>query len=109
MRCDYLHITVGVLAIAITACSESSVPPTASLKRVPAPAVHATADDDEPALDVPLAGLTADQLDRFNRGRAIFSRVFDAQGGLGPSERQPRRAIASAGCPQTSAPRSLPI
>jgi len=40
---------------------------------------------DEPQLDVPLPGLTAEQLDRFNRGRLVFSRVFDAQSGLGPS------------------------
>jgi hypothetical protein len=36
---------------------------------------HAAADDDDVQLDVP-AGLTAAELDRFNRGRAAFSRVF---------------------------------
>ena len=84
MHCDYLRISAGALALAIVACTESNPPPTAALQR-PAPAGHASAEDDEVALDVPLAGLTAAQLDRFNRGRVVFSRVFDAQSGLGPS------------------------
>jgi CxxC motif-containing protein (DUF1111 family) len=32
----------------------------------------------------PLRGLTADELDRFERGRAAFSRVFTPETGLGP-------------------------
>jgi CxxC motif-containing protein (DUF1111 family) len=84
MHCDFPRISAGALALAIVACSESSAPPTATLRH-PAPAARASADVDEAALDVPLAGLTAAQLDRFNRGRVVFSRVFDAQSGLGPS------------------------
>jgi CxxC motif-containing protein (DUF1111 family) len=84
MRCDFLRISAGALVLAIVACSESNPPPTAALQR-PAPAGHASAEDDEVALDVPLTGLTPAQLDRFNRGRVVFSRVFDAQSGLGPS------------------------
>jgi CxxC motif-containing protein (DUF1111 family) len=85
MRCDcLLSLTAGALAVALTACSEAPTPPIASSIRPVGSAVHET-DPDEPQLDVPLAGLTTAQLDRFNRGRTVFSRVFDAQSGLGPS------------------------
>jgi len=32
----------------------------------------------------PIAGLTAEQLGRFRRGRAVFDSVFTPQAGLGP-------------------------
>ena len=83
MQRDFLRIAAGAFALAIVACSETS-PPTAPLRH-PGPSARASADNDDVTLDVPLAGLTAAQLDRFNRGRIVFSRVFDAQSGLGPS------------------------
>jgi len=83
MHRDFLRIAAGAFALAIVACSETS-PPTAPLRH-PGPSARASADNDDVTLDVPLAGLTAAQLDRFNRGRIVFSRVFDAQSGLGPS------------------------
>ena len=51
-------------------------------------------EPDEVRLDVPLAGLTRAQLDRFNRGRDVFARVFTDETGLGPSF----NSDACAGC-----------
>lgn len=42
------------------------------------------ADEEVVDLTLPLAGLTAAELNRFNQGRAVFERVFTEQSGLGP-------------------------
>jgi len=72
------------LALALAACTDT--PPPSSPNRPPPSARATLADgDDDVQLDVPLAGLTAAELDRFNRGRVVFSRVFTEAEGLGPS------------------------
>jgi CxxC motif-containing protein (DUF1111 family) len=84
MRCDcVLRVSAGALALALIACRDAPTPPTASLLRPAAQPVRET--DSDPRLDVPLPGLTPAQLDRFNRGRLVFARLFDAPSGLGPS------------------------
>src|SRR5215208_4739944 len=72
------------LALALAACTDAAPP--SSPNHSPAAALATLADDDDDVqLDVPLAGLTAVELDRVNRGRAVFSRVFTEAEGLGPS------------------------
>ena len=78
-----ISTVASFFALALVACNDTAPP---SSPNRPPPAARATlADGDDVQLDVPLAGLTAAELDRFNRGRAVFSRVFTDAQGLGPS------------------------
>ena len=78
-----ISTVASFFALALVACNDTAPP---SSPNRPLPAARATlARDDDVRLDVPLAGLTAAELDRFNRGRAVFSRVFTDAEGLGPS------------------------
>jgi len=71
------------LVFVIAGCTETAPP---SSPNLPSPSAHAALDESgEEQLDVPLAGLTPAELDRFNRGRAVFSRQFTEAEGLGPS------------------------
>jgi CxxC motif-containing protein (DUF1111 family) len=83
MRREPYLAAAGSIALALSACSLDTSP-SAPRNQVAARASTHAVWADEP-LDVPLPGLTPDQLDRFNRGRAVFSRVFTDQSGLGPS------------------------
>ena len=93
-----ISTVASFLALALAACTDTAPP---SSPNRPPPAARATlADGDDVQLDVPLAGLTAAELDRFNRGRAVFSRVFtDARGTrpivqLGRLRELPRRTVS---------------
>ena len=84
MRREPYLAVAGSIALTLAACSldaPTSTPP----RTIAAGAAgrHDLSGDEQ--LDVPLPGLTSDQLDRFNRGRAVFSRVFTDASGLGPS------------------------
>ncbi|HEV8448516.1 MAG TPA: di-heme oxidoredictase family protein [Gemmatimonadaceae bacterium] len=74
----------GTIALVFSACTLDS-PPSAPRSAVVAQGSSRDVSGDDEQLDEPLPGLTPDQLDRFNRGRAVFSRVFTDQTGLGPS------------------------
>ena len=78
-----ISTVASFLALALAACTDT--PPPSSPNRPPPSARATLADGDDVQLDVPLAGLTAAELDRFNRGRVVFSRVFTEAEGLGPS------------------------
>jgi CxxC motif-containing protein (DUF1111 family) len=77
-------------ALALLACADSPAPSAPDRPSV-ALARDVVAADDEPeeAFDVPIAGLTPAELDRFVRGRAVFTRVFLDATGLGPSFNAP--------------------
>jgi CxxC motif-containing protein (DUF1111 family) len=77
-------LLAGSIALTLTACSIDAPPlaPPRSIA-VQSAKTHVASGDEQ--LDVPLPGLTPAQLDRFNRGRAVFSRVFTDEDGLGPS------------------------
>ena len=78
-----ISTVASFFALALVACTDTAPP---SSPNRPPPAARATlADDGDVQLDVPLAGLTAAELDRFTRGRAVFSRVFTDAQGLDPS------------------------
>ncbi len=72
--------SVGML---LTACTDRPTPDTPLGPTVRPPQVAADVDDDVD-LTQPLNGLSASELNRFNAGRAVFLRVFDASTGLGP-------------------------
>ena len=84
MRREPYLAAAGSIALALAACSLDTSP-SAPRNQVIArgASTHAVWADEQ--LDVPLPGLTPEQLDRFNRGRTVFSRVFTDQSGLGPS------------------------
>jgi len=82
MRRDTLPVFASSIAVLLIACTDN--PPPSSPNRSPTSVRSSTNVSDE-QLDVPLAGLTAAELDRFNRGRVVFSRVFTSANGLGPS------------------------
>jgi len=79
-----ISTVASFLAFALAACTDTA-PPSSPNRPPPAARTTLATDDDDVQLDVPLAGLTAAELDRFNRGRAVFSRVFTEAEGLGPS------------------------
>lgn len=83
MRRDTLPVFASSFALLLIACTDSPSP--SSPNRSPTAVRSNTIVSGEEQLDVPLAGLTAAELDRFNRGRAVFSRVFTSANGLGPS------------------------
>jgi Di-haem oxidoreductase, putative peroxidase len=72
--------SVGML---LTACTDRPTPDTPLGPTVRPPQVAADVGEDVD-LTQPLSGLSASELNRFNVGRAVFSRVFDASTGLGP-------------------------
>jgi CxxC motif-containing protein (DUF1111 family) len=82
MRRATLPLGASVIALLLSACADTTQ---SSAPLHPGPAAHEITDDGDATLDLPLAGLTAAELDRFNRGRAVFSRVFTPGNGLGPS------------------------
>jgi len=83
MRRASLPLGASLIALVLAACTDTTHP-SAPLR--PGPAAHELADgDDDVKLDVPLSGLTSAELDRFNRGREVFNRVFTPANGLGPS------------------------
>src|SRR5690349_15975656 len=87
MRRDLLPIAaVGSIALTLglAACS-TDVSPSAPRTVVATGGARTDLSSGDEQLDVPISGLTSDQLDRFNRGRAVFSRVFTDASGLGPS------------------------
>jgi CxxC motif-containing protein (DUF1111 family) len=90
MRRATTSTVASFLALVLVACTDTSPPSS------PTPPQQRTAalQEAEEQLDLPLAGLTAAELDRFNRGRAVFSRVFTDADGLGPSF----NAAACANC-----------
>jgi CxxC motif-containing protein (DUF1111 family) len=79
-----ISTVASFLAFALAACTDTA-PPSSPNRPPPAARTTLATDDDDVQLDVPLADLTAAELDRFNRGRAVFSRVFTEAEGLGPS------------------------
>src|SRR5437868_2096597 len=83
MRRDTLPVFASSIALVLIACTDN--PPPSSPNRSAIPIRSSTVVSNEEQLDVPLAGLTAAELDRFNRGRAVFARVFTTSNGLGPS------------------------
>lgn len=84
MRRDTLLLS-SAIAFTIAACADQSpTPPTALSPSVQTQSEALLSEPDE-RLDVPLAGLTMAQLDRFNRGRDVFARIFTDETGLGPS------------------------
>jgi CxxC motif-containing protein (DUF1111 family) len=88
------HLAVaGTIALIVSACTLDQ-PPSAPRNAVVAQGSSRNVASGDEQLDVPLPGLTPDQLDRFNRGRAVFSRVFTDASGLGPSF----NSNACAGC-----------
>jgi CxxC motif-containing protein (DUF1111 family) len=84
MRRATLPTVASFLALALVACTDTAPLPPSSPQQ-PASRTASLDEADEEQLDVPLAGLTAAELDRFNRGRAVFSRQFVDLTGLGPS------------------------
>jgi len=93
MRRETLLSLASVVGIALAACTDRSIVPPSSPVRPPTEARRTEATDDE-QFDVPIAGLTKAQLDRFNRGRDVFARVFTDATGLGPSF----NSASCAGC-----------
>jgi CxxC motif-containing protein (DUF1111 family) len=83
MRREPLLAAAGLIALTVAGCTDDA-PPSEPRAAIVAHSRHDLSADDQ-QLDVPLSGLSSDQLDRFNRGRAVFSRVFTAASGLGPS------------------------
>jgi CxxC motif-containing protein (DUF1111 family) len=77
----WVTLTIPLLTC-LAACSDTPLPPAPrqTLLR-PSGAVR---EEGEVALDVPLSGLSAAELARFNQGRAVFQRVFSQVDGLGP-------------------------
>jgi CxxC motif-containing protein (DUF1111 family) len=90
MRRATTSTVASFLALVLVACTDTSAPSSPT----PPPQRTAALEEAEEQLDLPLAGLTAAELDRFNRGRAVFSRVFTDADGLGPSF----NAAACANC-----------
>ena len=86
MRREPLLAAAGSIALTLTlaACSIDA-PPSAPHTVIAAGGANRELTSNDGQLDVPLSGLTSDQLDRFNRGRAVFSRVFTDANGFGPS------------------------
>jgi CxxC motif-containing protein (DUF1111 family) len=77
-------LTVASFLVCVSVgCTEMA--PLSSPNQAKPPARAALDESDDVQLDVPLAGLTPAELDRFNRGRAVFSRQFTEAKGLGPS------------------------
>jgi CxxC motif-containing protein (DUF1111 family) len=83
MRRDTLPVFASSIALVLIACTDS--PPPSAPNRSARSARTSTLSPNESPLDVPIAGLTDAELDRFNRGRAVFARVFNSANGLGPS------------------------
>src|SRR5262245_14943659 len=73
----------SAVALTLAACTDRS--PTPPLSSAPTPTEARRSEAEEEQLDVPLAGLTPAELDRFNRGRDVFTRIFTDATGLGPS------------------------
>jgi CxxC motif-containing protein (DUF1111 family) len=84
MRRESLLAAAGSIVLTLAACSLDA-PPSGPRTVIATRGAHADLSSDDEQLDVPLSGLTSDQLDRFTRGRAVFSRVFSDANGLGPS------------------------
>jgi CxxC motif-containing protein (DUF1111 family) len=84
MRREPYLAVAGTIALTLCACAVDS-PTSAARNAIATRSTHARVVSGDEQLDVPLPGLTPDQLDRFNRGRAVFSRVFTDASGLGPS------------------------
>jgi len=86
MRREPLLAAAGSIALTLTlaACSIDATPSAPRTVLATGGANRDVSSGDQ-QLDLPLSGLTSDQLDRFNRGRAVFSRVFTDANGLGPS------------------------
>jgi CxxC motif-containing protein (DUF1111 family) len=82
----------SAIALTLAACTDRSPTPPSSSALTPTEARRSEADEEQ--LDVPLAGLTLAQLDRFNRGRDVFTRIFTDRTGLGPSF----NSTSCAGC-----------
>jgi CxxC motif-containing protein (DUF1111 family) len=82
-REPYLAVA-GSIALTLAACSVDA-PTSAPRHAIPARSANTHVVSGDEQLDMPLPGLTSDQLHRFNRGRAVFSRVFTDTSGLGPS------------------------
>src|SRR5262245_43960915 len=82
---DTLPLLASAIVLTLAACTDQSPPPPVPLSPADTPSAALVADPVEVQLDVPLAGLTLAQLDRFNRGRDVFARVFTDATGLGPS------------------------
>jgi CxxC motif-containing protein (DUF1111 family) len=91
MRRKTLPIIASSIALGF-ACADN--PPPSAPRQVPTEARTTTTAGDEEQVGLPLSGLTAAQLDRFNRGRDVFTRVFSSATGLGPSF----NAASCAGC-----------
>src|SRR5215212_5704123 len=81
MRRSTLSLMASPILAIIFACSENPPPAAPNVATGP----PALTDEEEVQLDVPLNGLTQAQLARFNQGRAVFTRVFTDETGLGPS------------------------
>src|SRR5262245_36333816 len=85
MRRESHLAAAGTMALVFSACTLDQPPSAPRSSVVAQGSSREVSSDDDEQLDVPLSGLTAEQLDRFNRGRAVFSRVFTDASGLGPS------------------------
>src|SRR5262245_52400189 len=86
MHREILVVLPSAIALTLAACiDQSPTPPSAR----PTATARRSESAEEERLDVPLAGLTPAELDRFNRGREVFTRVFTDATGLGPSFNAP--------------------
>ena len=69
-------------ALLLAACTDRPTHDTPLGPNALPPQVVAAVDEEN--LTLPLSGLTAAELNRFNQGRAVFERVFESSNGLGP-------------------------